>query len=553
MKIVQKKCPSCGAKLELTPGEMEGTCNYCNNDFIIDDDVIEVKVEVKDDYDYEIAVTTLENFKDYSKALNMFRDLVSRYGHKKDIYLYSLRALTHEFKRKDLSVYDILELNSTWDKYKSLASSKEVEVYEQKIKSLNAHYWLSELLKKTDEFDKKTVGKVNLKRLNGIWDNYVKYASENSYNKYKTIYETYYNLAEQKNKNKKIFWCVAIFIALVSIASIVLFFLTEKPKLKNDKINYSLLLNYKNKVLTEESFLNQVFENGYNIKVISTDYYNDKLYLDFEFSNVLKSEKYSFTLYLLDDRGPVIRSNKCEFTDTDKVDLYTCVKVNDLTDEVKNNMISFDTSACDFKKIGTCDVTVKAVDLEENESTEVITVTIKKSTLNVDVKIKKSNLIEGDKTKLSYSIKPNVSNKNVKIEYNSDIISIDKDLNVTALKRGTTDVCVIPEYDSNARSCLTVNVKLKCKDSYTFKFDGSKEERIVAGIDMCSGTYKVYASVLNKKDAYHLTYNPATGYNASYYTIWKSAGSLSDEGSKISFEEGSYLEVPIGVTKITLK
>ena len=131
--------------------------------------------------------------------------------------------------------------------------------------------------------------------------------------------------------------------------------------------------------------------------------------------------------------------------------------------------------------------------------------------------------------------------------------TFDKDLNVTALKRGTTDVCVIPEYDSNARSCLTVNVKLKCKDSYTFKFDGSKEERIVAGIDMCSGTYKVYASVLNKKDAYHLTYNPATGYNASYYTIWKSAGSLSDEGSKISFEEGSYLEVPIGVTKITLK
>ena len=76
------------------------------------------------------------------------------------------------------------------------------------------------------------------------------------------------------------------------------------------------------------------------------------------------------------------------------------------------------------------------------------------------------------------------------VEYNSDIISIDKDLNVTALKRGTTDVCVIPEYDSNARSCLTVNVRLKCKDSYTFKFDGSKEERIVAGIDMCSGTYK---------------------------------------------------------------
>ena len=39
MKLVSITCPHCGAKLQATPNAKMLTCDYCNGDFMIDDEV----------------------------------------------------------------------------------------------------------------------------------------------------------------------------------------------------------------------------------------------------------------------------------------------------------------------------------------------------------------------------------------------------------------------------------------------------------------------------------------------------------------------------------
>lgn len=552
MKIVQKKCPSCGGKLDLTPGELEGTCPYCGNDFVIDDDVIEVKVQVKDDYDLEIAITTLDKFKEYDKAGILFRRLLSRYGHDKNIYLYLVRALTYDFTRKELYTYEVTEINNYWEKYKTLCSKKELKLYEDKVREFNYSFWKSELNNITNKFDEK-ITKVNLKKLESIWENFCLYVTLEKREKYEIKYNKFKKNIEEHNKKRKIINVTILCTILVLILLFLSFLLTEKPKLKLDKINYSIYVNYKENIFSEEDFSKKIFKNYNNITIKSTNITDDKLYINFDFENLLKKNEYTFTLYLVDDYGPVFKLNDCVFKDTEEVDLNKCLTVSDLSTDMKQEDISFNTKDSNFKIPGEYLISATAMDKDENITNVDFNVSIIKSDLIVDVNLKKNELIEGDSTKLSYSIKPNVYNKKVKIEYDNSIISIDKDLNVKALKRGTTDICVIPEYDETKKVCERINVKLKCKNSYTFKFDGSKEEKLVMGVDMCPGTYRICTSVLSRKDAYHLTYTPASGSGTKFYTIWKSASSLSDEGSKISLGEGGTLKIPTGVTKITLK
>ena len=47
MKIIEKKCPNCGASLEFKIGDKETKCKYCNSNFIIEDNN-------KDDKDFDI-------------------------------------------------------------------------------------------------------------------------------------------------------------------------------------------------------------------------------------------------------------------------------------------------------------------------------------------------------------------------------------------------------------------------------------------------------------------------------------------------------------------
>ena len=66
MKIVNYKCPNCGANLKVESGITDGVCEYCQSPYHIDDGVIRVeyKVEFKNDNYLEVAQTTLDKFKD---------------------------------------------------------------------------------------------------------------------------------------------------------------------------------------------------------------------------------------------------------------------------------------------------------------------------------------------------------------------------------------------------------------------------------------------------------------------------------------------------------
>ena len=39
MKLFSVTCPKCGGKLDVTPNSKMVTCDYCNSDFMIDDEI----------------------------------------------------------------------------------------------------------------------------------------------------------------------------------------------------------------------------------------------------------------------------------------------------------------------------------------------------------------------------------------------------------------------------------------------------------------------------------------------------------------------------------
>lgn len=561
MKIIQKKCPSCNGNLKLEEGQTEGRCPYCETDFIIDDEVIEIKhtVEVKDDYDYEIAVATLDKFKEYDKAKYMFRNLVSRYGHKKEIYIYLVRAITHDFTKKIYQMIDIKEMNTNFNKYSKLAKDSEVNKYKDKVREINSNYWLDRVIELSDNFNPNSK-RIKVNEAKNSWDLFKDNADKVTLDKYKDKFNDFYvtalDIRIKRRKSKTIIFG-GLFIVLFVIAVIFIFSqLNEKPKLRTSEIKYSNYINATRSYNIGLYLLENYFSNYDNI--VETEYaFNKstkKLYITLYLENFLKEEKYQFTLDVIDDLGPVFATNECSFNDGFKFDLYSCIKASDLTDgDISTSKIALDTSDCDFSEVGTCNVIATASDSDNNEVSANISVSIIKTELQISVKLKDDEIRVGETTSLSYAITPNVKNKKVHLEYDKTAVLIDDKYNIKALKKGTTAICVIPDYNTEQRACVNLNIKMKCKSSYTFEFSGSKQEKIVAEEDFCPGTYTFSTSVLNRSDHYNVVYHPATGYSSKYYSVWKDTPYLNDEGSKIAFEDGSYLEIDPGITKITLK
>ena len=101
-----------------------------------------------------------------------------------------------------------------------------------------------------------------------------------------------------------------------------------------------------------------------------------------------------------------------------------------------------------------------------------------------------------------------------------------------------------------SKNCVDIKSSVGGK---TKKFKGSSKEEIVAGEDFCPGTYRFYAKVLNYDDHYNVIYRTSSGsLHSKYYSVWKSAGNLNDEGSKIAFDDESVLEIDPGITEIRL-
>lgn len=563
MKIKSMKCPSCDASLKIKPGTTEGVCEYCKTPYVIDDEVIRIEkkttVELKTDNDLEIATATLDNFKEYGKSEFLFRRLVHRYGHKKEVYIGLVRSITHDFNRHITDTVVLMEVNSFWDKYKSLATKKEVAVYDEKIKELNKKHWYGKLVKATGNFNYKK-SREDVVEIENIWDNYQQFCDEKEIAKVKYKYNDFLkkkkNDVSQKNRLIKLGLIIIIIIALIIFLLDYLSLSKEKTKQNVDAINASVL-NENCDSLThceKTTFIEEYFKDtrsDLSVSKVSIDTENKLLKVTIKLENRYTSKESDYEFKINDDMGPFISSNNCVFKDTETVDVYACFEAYDFTDgEISNNNIEVDLSDVDFTIAETKKITVRAIDSEENTTSRTIPVEITKTEMDLKVSLDQ-NLVVGKTYKLSYSFEPNtIPNQEVEITYDESYVSI-KDNIVTPLKKGETSICVVSKYD-NTKECVDVSISLECKDTVVFNFNGGKKETIVAGENFCAGTYKVYASVSNASTAYRIEVIPKGSYSGESILIWKSASSLSDEGNKYALNEGTKLEIAMGITKVRL-
>ena len=56
MKLISITCPHCGARLQTTPNAKMLTCDYCNNDVMIDDEVKRVCLADAEQAGYEFEM-----------------------------------------------------------------------------------------------------------------------------------------------------------------------------------------------------------------------------------------------------------------------------------------------------------------------------------------------------------------------------------------------------------------------------------------------------------------------------------------------------------------
>lgn len=562
MKLKALKCPNCNAKIEIKPGETHGTCTYCDSEFVLEDEVIRIKHEIVDNTSLDVAETTLNKFKNYTKAEMLYRGLLYEYSHKEEVYIGLIRSITHDFNREITQLFTVNEINDYWQKYTSLTSKTNIAKYSPSINEINRKFWLNKLKTDTEDFTSYKLS-INTTELENTWSKYTLFSEEKEYLKIEGKYKEYLSrlktAQEKKRKKIKIITrtTLAVILALVVFTTIYAF--VEKPTKKYKELKTSILYKYCGPEFncTNAEFIENFFYPTIADLTITKANFNkekDTLTVTATLKSSIKDLTEEYTFKVVDDSGPYIEETSCKFTDTEKVDLTKCFTLTDYTDgsiDVKEAKI--DKGKANFKTQGEKTIKVTATDKDKNKETKKVKVTIIPTpvTLNVDIPAS----VEINKTAtLSYEVTPDVSNKEVTITYDKEVITI-KDNVITPVKIGESEVCIISNYDKNTKVCKTVDVTPICQDSYTFNFDGSKKEKITAGVDFCAGTYKVYANVLNYDDVYYIHHYQADRFagGSSTLTIAKFSSFLSDEGDMWSMAKNSYIETAPGVTSITIR
>ena len=75
MKLVSITCPHCGAKLQATPNAKMLTCDYCNNDVMIDDEVKRVCLADAEQAGYEFEMGRQRALKELREDEEMMKTL----------------------------------------------------------------------------------------------------------------------------------------------------------------------------------------------------------------------------------------------------------------------------------------------------------------------------------------------------------------------------------------------------------------------------------------------------------------------------------------------
>ena len=562
MKLKELKCPNCSAKLEIKPLDTTGICPYCDSEFILDDEVIKIKHEheIIDDSSLEIAETTLNKFKDYQKAEYIYRSLIYKYAHKEEIYIGLIRSITHDFKLEVETIFQLNEINDYWQKYTSLTTKTNIAKYASTINELNKKFYLKRLNQETKDLTLISL-KVNINDAEIAWNKYLLFSEEKEHSKLESKYKDYitklkdYQTKKKKQIKRTFIFTIIILISLF-IASIIYSY-TEKPIPINKELKTSSIYKYcdPNFSCEDKSFIEKFFYPTISkLSITDIKFNKDKNTLTVltKLTSTKRNYEKEYTFTIKDNSGPYIKENNCSFTDTEEIDLKKCFELEDYKDGKISNDNAKITNKNKFKKQGTYKIKVKATDKDKNTEEKTIEVKIIPTPITLDVTVDKTSIQMNDTATLSYKISPDVSNKEVEITYNKEIIKVENNT-IKPIKIGETELCIQSKYDLNTKKCINLEVTPICQNSYTFNFDGSKEEKIYAGIDFCAGTYHIYAEVLNYNDVYYLHHRQVEfGKGSSTMTIAKFSDFLSDEGSRWSMNKGSYIETDNGVTQITI-
>lgn len=99
MKLLQLKCPTCGAKLEVSDQLKSFTCNYCGQVTMLDDEIIKVEHKIIGN-DKNEAYERMEGFfklEYYDSALKLSYELTDKYPSDSQTWWYLIKAFTHDF------------------------------------------------------------------------------------------------------------------------------------------------------------------------------------------------------------------------------------------------------------------------------------------------------------------------------------------------------------------------------------------------------------------------------------------------------------------------
>lgn len=562
MKIKTLNCPNCNAKLELENNQTNGICTYCDTPFILDDEVVRIEHEIIDNTSLKVAETTLNKFKDYQKAEILYKNQLHKYAHKEEVYIGLIRSITHDFTQEITQLFRIEEINNYWQKYTSIATKTNISKYSKSVNDLNEKFWLNYIKTETNDFTLFDI-KVKVPKLENAWNKYTLFSEEKNVLKIEPKYKDYLSKLKdyqlKANKKRKFTFKLTLSIIVVILLTIGIYTITEKATMKSKEIKTSTLYKYcgPNFDCKDTSYLKEFFRPTIaNLTITDYNFNKEKNTIEVKthLTSKIKDIKETHTFTIKDDSGPYIKETGCKFTDTEDIDLTKCFTLTDYTDgEINVEKATIDKKKNNFKTQGIKTINVTATDKDKNKSKKDIKVEIIPTPITLNFNIAKTNPQINETTTLSYEVTPNVSNKEVYITYNKEYLKIENNT-ITPLKIGESEVCATSKYDQNTKKCIKVDVTPICQNSYTFNFDGSKKEKITAGTDFCAGTYKVYAGVLNYNQTYFLHHYQADRFagGSSTMTIAKFSSFLSEEGDKWAMSKGSYIEVPSGITSITI-
>jgi len=120
MKLIELKCPSCGAKLTVSNQLKKFTCNYCGTTTMLDDEIIKIE-HTFNNLEKEEIFKRIDGFiklDNYHKAIEESEELKKKYSYDPKTWIYLIKCVTHNYNTKE--PFDYSEVLEYLDNYKKV-------------------------------------------------------------------------------------------------------------------------------------------------------------------------------------------------------------------------------------------------------------------------------------------------------------------------------------------------------------------------------------------------------------------------------------------------